>query len=120
MNLLLCLLLAGSYQMVGSLKTHQKDLHLTLKPTITTEKGVTAFDFLWTYQGLPESTTVEIVYLHPDGTITLESHALKDGKGPGKFRFGFTDLLLKNRKVRKVQYRWITGKRVLAEGVLVQ
>jgi hypothetical protein len=120
MNLLLSLLLAGSYQMVGSMETHMKDLHLTLKPTVITEKNMTAFDFLWIYQGLPESTHVDIVYVHPDGTTTLETHEVKDTRGPGKFRIGFTDVLLKSRDVNTVRYRWISGKRVLAEGILVR
>jgi multidrug transporter EmrE-like cation transporter len=122
MHLWLSILLAGGFQVVGSLNLHQKDLHLTLKPTVhTVQKGVTAYEFLWTYRDLPASTTVEVVYTHDDGTITVKTHEIATTAGEeGAFRVGITNLLLQKDRIKKITYRWKAGTRTLAEGVLIQ
>jgi len=122
MHLLLSLLLAGGIQTVGSLNLHQKDLHLTLKPTVqTVQKGITAYDFLWTYRDLPATTTVEVVYVHTDGTVTVKTQKISSKPHEdGQFRLGFTNLLLQKDHIQKITYRWRAGSRTLAEGVLIQ
>ncbi|MCF6191774.1 MAG: hypothetical protein L3J76_01385 [Candidatus Hydrothermae bacterium] len=122
MHLWLSLLLAGGFQMVGSLNLHQKDLHLTLKPTAQTmQQGVTAYDFLWTYRDLPPSTTVEVVYTHTDGTVTVKTHEIASkSHEEGQFRLGFTTLLLQKERIKNITYRWKAGTRTLAEGVLIR